>query len=267
MTTPLEATEARYKFSYPALYRQLFAEGMLDICQVGPEWLTTEFPRLRPRPPLLLFGNDFELMQIADIAEESAEFLNPDSYREVRPDLRFIPFAMNGAGDLYCFHLNAATDAGVPIVYVWHDADKATFKARNLQDFIFRGLLEAVAEVDGDSLISRGEFGENCQAMLGTHGPFLSVRQRDIVTQIYRRGLTTQVLQLPMGREQTYSGLLSDAELEQLLCAEIGFEQRDRSFGSMREGRPVLDADSGTLSGCPDARHPSRPKASWPPRT
>jgi SMI1 / KNR4 family (SUKH-1) len=236
MTTLLEATEARYGFSYPALYKQLFDEGLLDIGQVGPGWLTSELPRLRLRPPLLLFGNDFELMQIADIAEEIAEFLNPDSYREIRPDLRFIPFAMTGAGDLYCFHLNAATDAGVPIVYVWHDADEATFKAKNLQDFIFRGLLEAVAEVDSDSLIAQGNFGENCQAMLGTHGPFLNVQQRGIVTQIYQRGLTTQIRQPPKGREQTYSGLLSDAELEHLFRTEIGFEQFNQRFSYMREG-------------------------------
>jgi SMI1 / KNR4 family (SUKH-1) len=236
MTTLLEATEARYGFTYPALYRQLYTEGLLDIGQLGPEWLITEFPRLRLRPPLLLFGNDFELMQLADVAEEIAEFLNPDSYREVRPELRFIPFAMNGAGDLYCFHLNAATGEGVPIVYVWHDADEATFKAKNLQDFIFRGLLGAVAEVDSDSLIMVGSFAENCQAMLGTHGPFLSARQQDIVTAVYRRELTTQVRRLPKGHEQTYSGLLSDAELEQLLATEIGFEQLDQSFAYMREG-------------------------------
>ena len=84
-------------------------------------------------------------MQMGDIAEEIAEFLDPDSSREIRPELRFIPFAMSGAGDLYCFHLNAATDAGVPVVYMYHDANKATFKARKLQNFIFRSLLEAVA--------------------------------------------------------------------------------------------------------------------------
>ena len=233
--TPLEAIEERYDFTSPALYRQLYAEGLLDIGQTGPDWLTREFPRLRLRPPLLLYGHDFELMQIGDIAEEIAEFLDPYSYREIRPELRFIPFAMSGAGDLYCFHLNAATDAGVPIVYVWHDADEATFKAKNLQDFIFRGLLEAVAEVDADSLIMVGDFAENCRAMLGTHGPVLNARQRDVVAEIYRRDLTTQVRQLPRGRQATYQGLLSDEELAQVLGTEIGFGQLDQSFAYMRE--------------------------------
>ena len=233
--TPLEALEERYDFTYPALFRQLYAEGLLDIGQTGPEWLTREFPRLRLRPPLLLYGTEFELMQIADVAEEIAEFLDPGSHRATRPGLRFIPFAMSGAGDLYCFHLNAATDAGVPVVYVWHDADEATFKAKNLQDFIFRGLLEAVVEVDADSLISQGDFKENCRAMLGTHGPFLSARQLDVVADIYRRDLTTQVRQLPRGREAIYQGLLSDTELEQVLGTEISFEQLDQSFAYMRE--------------------------------
>ena len=51
---PLEAIEERYGFVYLALYKQLCAEGLLDIGQTGPEWLTREFPRLRLRSPLLL---------------------------------------------------------------------------------------------------------------------------------------------------------------------------------------------------------------------
>lgn len=233
--TPLEATEDRFGFSYPPLYKQLHAEGLLDTGQFGPQWLTSEFPRLRLRPPLLLFGQDFELMQITDIAEETAEFFNPDSYREVRPDLRFVPFAMSGGGDLYCFHLNAATEAGVPIVYVWHDADEATFQAGNLQDFMFRSLLKAVAEVDQDSLIMVGDFTENCRAMLCTHGPFLTPRQREVVAGIYQRDLSAQARALPRGRNATCRGLLSDEELVQILSAEIGFEHFGQSFGYMRE--------------------------------
>ncbi|WP_456830938.1 SMI1/KNR4 family protein [Deinococcus sp. UYEF24] len=233
--TPLEAIEERFEFSYPTLYKQLYTEGLLDIGQFGPQWMTSEFPRLRLRPPLLLFGHDFELMQLEDIAEETAEFFNPDSYREVRPGLRFVPFAMTGGGDLYCFHLNAATEAGVPVVYVWHDADEATFQAKNLQDFIFRGLLEAVVGIDKESLIATDDLSENCRAMLATHGPFLSPRQRQLVEDLYARDVTGYTSQLPNGREYQTRGLLSPDELAQILRAEIGFEHLDRRFGYMRE--------------------------------
>ena len=123
---------------------------------MGPEWLTREFPRLRLRPPLLLYGHDFELMQVGDVAEEIAEFLNPDSHREIRPGLRLIPFAMSNGGDLYCFHLNTSTDAGVPVVYMYHDVDEATFQTKDLQDFMFRSLLEAVVEVDASAADTSG---------------------------------------------------------------------------------------------------------------
>jgi len=172
---------------------------------------------------------------MGDIAEEIAEFLDPDSHREIRPGLRLIPFAMSGGGDLYCFHLNTSTDAGVPVVYMYHDVDEATFQAKNLQDFMFRSLLEAVVEVDADSLIVVGDFAENCQAVLDTHGPFLSARQRDVVADIYRRELRTWVRQLPRGRATTYQGLLSDEELAQILGTEISFEQLDQSFTYMLE--------------------------------
>lgn len=40
--TPLEALEERYDFTYPALYIQLYAEGLLDIGQTGPDWLARD---------------------------------------------------------------------------------------------------------------------------------------------------------------------------------------------------------------------------------
>ena len=116
--------------------------------------------------------------------------------------------------------------------------------------------------VDADNLIVVGDFAKNCQAMLGTHGPFLSARQRDVVADIYRRELRTWVRQLPRGRAMTYQGLLSDEELAQILGIEISFEQLDQSFTYMLE-----DCGSFTLSLCPSARHPSRRKAFSPPRT
>ena len=92
-----------------------------------------------------------------------------------------------------------------------------------------------MVEVDADSLIVVRDFAENCQAVLDTHGPFLSARQRDVVADIYRRELRTWVRQLPRGRATTYQGLLSDEELAQILGTEISFEQLDQSFTYMLE--------------------------------
>ena len=120
-------------------------------------------------------------------------------------------------------------------MYACYDANETTFRARKLQGFIFRGLLEAVAEVDSDSLMMVGNLAQNCWAVLDTHGSFITLRQREVGADIYRRGLTTQVYRLPKGREATCQGLLSDDELEHLLGTELGFEHLDQSFGYMRE--------------------------------
>ena len=92
-----------------------------------------------------------------------------------------------------------------------------------------------MVDIDADSLIATDSLSENCRAMLATHGPFLSPRQRQLVEDFYARDVTGYTSKLPNGREHQTRGLLSPDELAQILSAEIGFERLDQSFGYMRE--------------------------------
>ena len=101
----LQTFETRHRFAYPPLYLQMAQNGFLDFGQTGAGWFTQEFPKLKTRPPLLLYGDDFELIDGSRIAEELDSQHDPDSCWDVREDYLFAPFAQNGAGDLYCFFL------------------------------------------------------------------------------------------------------------------------------------------------------------------
>jgi len=225
ITTPqaLQQLELRFDFAYPQLYLKLCAQGMLENGTAGLDWITEQYPLLRQNPPLLLFANEFELMDFGDIESQMEEFTAPDHWMNIRPDLRFIPFAQNGAGDMYCFFLTGTQGDDIPVVLLWHDANRATYKAKNLQDFIFRSMLEAVADVEEAEygLLDKDNFGTDLQNFLRTHQPYLSVQQQNVLKNIYDNA----------GADKP---LISELELQHILQNEIGFEQMDQSFKYMK---------------------------------
>ncbi|MCW3463138.1 SMI1/KNR4 family protein [Chitinophaga nivalis] len=205
----LEELEEQYAFSYPALYKQLNKDGMLDWGQFGPDWYTTVFPDIKHTPPLLLFANDLEVMnpeQVALLLEDGLLFADPEH--------QFIPFATNGAGDWFAFYFNLQDGDDVPVVQVWHDANEACILAKNLQDFIFLQLLEAITDMDPDypGLIEDGDFAVNCRNILQTHTPYLTDRQQAIVAAAFAKGK------------------LSGEELDEIVEQEMNFEWLDSSF-------------------------------------
>ncbi|MCS3795002.1 SMI1/KNR4 family protein [Niastella sp. OAS944] len=215
----LQQLEQQFQFHYPTLYHQLYADGMLNWGTAGPNWITQQYPELRKNPPLLLFANEFELMSFDDIESQLSEFADPDYWMDIRADLHFIPFAKNGAGDMYCFLPQEEGSNEIPVVFLWHDANRAVYKAKNLTDFIFRSMLEAVADVEEaeDGLLQQENFADNLHHFLKTHGQYLSRQQQEIITDIYTRG-------------HAEWPLISEDELSSLLQKEISWERLDDEF-------------------------------------
>ncbi|MCD2425806.1 SMI1/KNR4 family protein [Niabella pedocola] len=210
--TDLQQLEQQFHFRYPELYHRLYADGMLNWGTAGPDWISRQYPLLRQDPPLLLFANDFELMPLDDIRSQMEEFADPDYWMRIRPGLLFVPFAGNGAGDLYCFLVTEKTADDIPVVLFWHDANRASYLARNLQDFIFRTMLEAVTVVDTEDygLLPTKGFKEDLQRFLRTHRPYLKERQWQRLTTVYNRESATKFI-------------LDEQELMALLEEEAGW--------------------------------------------
>jgi len=232
----LKEIEQAYDFLYPTTYYNLLKDNMLDWGLPQSDWHITEFPKLKKNPPLLLFGNDFEIISFKEIIEEIESFSDEDDYRETKKEFynRFIPFGKTGAGDLYCFYLNEEKQIS-SIVLVWHDANEVNILANNLQDFIFRQLLECVTEPYEEGLIMNGNFKENVTNQLSSHKEYLKNQQIEILSEIYDRDLFIYDVSLPNGNSIKAKGLITDVELSNVLLEQINFINFDKTFEYQNE--------------------------------
>lgn len=109
-----------------------------------------------------------------------------------------------------------------PIVLLHHDSDEAELLANTLEDFFFYEMLNSVNDIYEGALVrSEGDFYENITCLLQSHLPYITKEaQRQVLQDVYSRKLTNFTRVLPRST-QTYQGLLSDEELEQLLQQHI----------------------------------------------
>ena len=219
----LKALEQQYQFQYPELYHRLYADQMLDIGEYASLWSKEVYPRIKNHPPLFLYSGDFELIPLANIAETIEELSGEDSWFSINPDYLFIPFGQTGGGDYYCFLYDQNHPKPTPpIALLQHDSDEAELLANTLEDFFFYEMLNSVNDIYEGSLVrSEGDFYENITRLLQSHLPYISNEaQRQVIQDVYSRELTDFTRVLPRST-QTYQGLLSDEELEQLLQQHI----------------------------------------------
>lgn len=223
----LTEIEKKYNFKYSALYKQLDQDGMLNVGECGLNWYSTVFPKLKENPPLLLHSYDFELLNTNSILEKINDFSNPDNYRQINPEFKFIPFAKSGAGDHYCFLLNEQDGDDIPIIFVWHDCNEVNYLAKNLQDYIFRALLTDMSEQDTYNNVSDKEFRENIESVLKTHIKYLTEQQTEILKSVMSRQIIDYEIELPKSKHR---GLLTDIELKRILNEIIPYEKMGTTF-------------------------------------
>lgn len=204
---------------FPALYQQLYRDRMLDWGTFGPGWVTTVFPTLRARPPLLLYAREFELIAPADIVGHAELFTEPDGPLLLREGLQLLPFGSTGAGDYYCFWQDPADPAEPRVVLLWHDDDRVDLLAASLQDFIFRMMVDAVADLD-DSLLEEGGLADNLHRWLASHRGYLREDQ-------------VQALQALYADPSLLTGGAGEAVTAALIARMVGFDAIDTSFGYM----------------------------------
>ena len=227
----LEDLEKEFNFTYPQLYKQLYADKMLDWGAEGNGWYTSVFHTLKENPPLLLFGNDIEVWDPIIYHGGIREMINHEVY-DINPKYRMVPLAKNGAGDLYVFQLDMENNGEIPITFFGHDSD-AEILAKNLQDFIFRQLLESLTEIDEYSMAyddSEEEIKKNLHNQLKTHRKYLKAEQVEILENLYQRDIFEYTYKTPNGSEFEAEGLLTFDELEKLIKQEIAFEKLNTKF-------------------------------------
>ncbi|MDR2231091.1 MAG: SMI1/KNR4 family protein [Flavobacteriaceae bacterium] len=227
----LEDLEKEFNFTYPELYKQLYADKMLDWGSDGNGWYANVFLKLKENPPLLLFGSDIEIWDPIVYRDGIREMINHEIY-DINPKYRMLPFAKNGAGDMFVFQLDMENNGEIPITFFGHDSD-AEILAKNLQDFIFRQLLESLTEIDEYSMFyedSEEKIKQNLHNQLKTHRKYLKAEQVEILEDFYQRDIFEYTYKTPNGSEFEAKGLLTFDDLEKLIKQDMAFEKLNIKF-------------------------------------
>ncbi|BDU23521.1 SMI1/KNR4 family protein [Flavobacterium sp. GSB-24] len=219
--------EKKYGFEYPELYKQLYIDRMLDMSESGPNWYSEVYPKLKDNPPLLLHTYDFKLMNLKNVEDEINELSDPENYRKINKEFRFIPFGRSYGGDHYCFFLNDENNGNIPIVFVWHDLNEVEYLAKNLQDFIFRALLTDMAYIDED--ISDKEFKYNLEMTFKSHEKYLTEQQKELLLNFLNLEIKDYEIIYPYSKENA-RGLLTYEEKDKILVEVISFDKMATSF-------------------------------------
>lgn len=219
MTDPYSAIEAQTGFRVPELFRRLVADGRTQYGATREEWKQTWKQRMLADPPALM------------LVSSQVEWWTPEAIAEWEPpdywsaEHRFVPFAQNGAGDVWCWHVSSP-DA--EIVFAPHDENEAEVVAPDLAAFLFRQLVGGLSEIypDDGTDFSIEQRVASAKANVRTLAPYLPAAQVALLEQLCER---------PLVEDPSWGCLrfLSRAEADAIIEREIGYPRLGHTFEHM----------------------------------
>lgn len=211
----LDHVEKELEVTLPQMYKTLEVDGMLDWGTADERWARDELPRLRERPPLLLFADDFRIIPVSEISKRTqALAFKPASFK------KFVPFGRTGGGELFGFVFNAAGKSE-SIAKINTRTESARLESKTLEDFVFKKLLSAAVDVPMDDGEQLDQFRNDLKAMLGSHRAYLPPHRAAILDDVYGRKPEL---------EDGYVSFIGLEEYHQHIKAEIWFEGIDSAL-------------------------------------
>ncbi|MCD7972853.1 MAG: SMI1/KNR4 family protein [Candidatus Azobacteroides sp.] len=233
--------EKEFGFQYPDIYHRLYSAGMLtsvkaeDIVPVEEFEIGTNATlgaRLKKQAGEIPFLNAIEGMRV--LTAEKVRYRLTESYigENADPRHKLIPFAVDPAGAWYAFSFDLQQNDDVPVLFI-DDCDYAYVWTKNLADFIFYIMLEAVAYIpDGTDLEGRRR---ELQKMLVTHAPYMNPVHVEKMREILKREFSSSLHQPSEVHSYTEYHLISKEEETKLGKEYLDFELRNTGFDWMKE--------------------------------
>jgi len=137
----LDAVEQKYGAKVPQQLRALHVAGDHRYGASQKEWRATSKARAFSNPPALLCAPDVEWLT-------GDEMLNWKPVDYWNPEHRLLPFAGNGAGDLWCFYLNWGNESRLPVVLAYHDENRCEAVAGDFQSFLLVKFIGSLTNID-----------------------------------------------------------------------------------------------------------------------
>ena len=189
---------------------------MLDTGKYGMGWVDRNYERIKNHPIFLIWSNDVELIEEFELDEYIRDIKEPEMWY-VKPEFNLIPFAFNGGGDWYCFYYNEQQGVDIPVVMVNHDEDNFVVLAKNLQDFIFRVLLETASNfyISTESQNRIDKMLWDTRSMLNSHKAYLPDNKVKILEDIFSNELVKY--------DDSCWGLILRKQAEEIIKQEINF--------------------------------------------
>lgn len=217
----LESLEKKYNFQYPEMYKQLCKDGMLDTGEFGTGWVDRNYDRIKDHPIFLIWSSDVEMIEEFELDQYINDIKDPDIWC-IKPEFQLIPFAQNGGGDWYCFYYSEQQGEDVPVVMIYHDDNTFVILSKNLQDFIFRNLLETVSDyyLSASEKSDIGKVVWDLRSMFESHKKYLTDRQLELLQEIYSK-------EFKMNQEDSW-GMITADEASEILKQTIDFPLLDK---------------------------------------
>ncbi|MDR2953679.1 MAG: SMI1/KNR4 family protein [Prevotella sp.] len=225
----LESLEKKYDFQYPDLYKLLCKDGMLDTGKFGSGWVDRNYERIKDNPIFLIWSSDVEAIEEFGFEDYIEDIKDPEMWWNIKPELKLIPFAQNGGGDWYCFYYNEQQGDDIPVIMIYHDADDFVVLAKNLQDFIFRAILETASSFYM-SVYNENKLNKilwDARSMLMSHKKYMTEKQAAVLEDIYSKE--------PQKYGKVTWGLLSEDETNRIIKQEIDFPLLDKEIQYVKD--------------------------------
>ena len=172
MTTLYDTIAENTGFQVPELFRRMTADGVTDYTQNRDQW------QVKP-PALMMVSHHVEWWGLEDVVNWDA----PDYYA-----LTFVPFAANGAGDLWAWYPASGTEE---VVFVPHDENAAQHYAPHFEGFLFRHIVQGLAEIyeHAGQTYTPEQRVQDAKANVNTLAPYLRPAWVSLLNELTSRPL------------------------------------------------------------------------------
>lgn len=209
---PYAAVAKNTGLEIPELFRRMVADGVTTY--PADDWRKAS---LENPSALLMASFHVEWMDPKDIAEHE-----PEDHWDKK--LTLVPFAQNGAGDLWCFHPGGKHGEEIPIALVIHDELDAEIFAPSFEGFLFRQLLNALAEIDPSQAKYTPEETLKCVgAEIKTLTPYVRKEWIDVLKEVASRPMTTKP-------KSGYRSFITFNDAKALAATTFGYDKLDSTF-------------------------------------
>ena len=144
----LEEIENIEGIKFPRFFRDIYSTGAMKW-MTSYKWLNENRKELLNTPAAFMYGveSDCEPLLFEDIQDrkEFIDEMNEISGYKIKEEYTFIPFAITGGGDIYCFIYKNKTELTHIILYK-HDTDDIVSYGVNFEEFLMWQMSAAITE-------------------------------------------------------------------------------------------------------------------------